>query len=375
MLGIVVADDLITLFTAWELTSITSYLLIGVQHTRPAARAAALQALLITSAGGLVLLAGIVLIAEAAGTFSMSEILADPPAGSRGHRRAGLRSDRGVHQVGAIPVPLVAPGGDGCADTGQRLPALGDDGQGWRVPPRALRPRVRLDVAVEAPRAHRRPRHDGRRRAACPPSVRPQAAPRLRHGEPARLPRRPVRSRDHCGHAGRRRPAHRPCPVQGDGLHGRRDRRSPDGHAGPAPATPAARRVDIDTSRRHGERGVDGRRAVAPRLRRQGIGVCRVHRRPVQRQRARPRRTRHRVDAHGRLQPAVPPGIPSRPNRRRGAVPAAASGGVRRPGRSSRRCLDRHRDRSGDTRSTGRGGDDSPRSGQLSQNTWRSGTG
>ena len=54
MLGIVVADDLITLFTAWELTSITSYLLIGVQHTRPAARAAALQALLVTSAGGLV---------------------------------------------------------------------------------------------------------------------------------------------------------------------------------------------------------------------------------------------------------------------------------------------------------------------------------
>jgi multicomponent Na+:H+ antiporter subunit A len=82
MLGIVVADDLITLFTAWELTSITSYLLIGVQHTRPAARAAALQALLVTSAGGLVLLAGIVLIAQAAGTFSMSEILADPPAGS-----------------------------------------------------------------------------------------------------------------------------------------------------------------------------------------------------------------------------------------------------------------------------------------------------
>ncbi len=82
MLGIVVADDLITMFTAWELTSITSYLLIGVQHNRPAARAAALHALLITSAGGLVLLAGIVLIADAAGTFRMSEILADPPSGT-----------------------------------------------------------------------------------------------------------------------------------------------------------------------------------------------------------------------------------------------------------------------------------------------------
>jgi multicomponent Na+:H+ antiporter subunit A len=79
MLGIVVADDLIALFTAWELTSITSYLLIGVQHTRSAARAAALHALLVTSAGGLAMLAGIVLIGEAAGTFQMSEILADPP--------------------------------------------------------------------------------------------------------------------------------------------------------------------------------------------------------------------------------------------------------------------------------------------------------
>jgi multicomponent Na+:H+ antiporter subunit A len=82
MLGIVVADDLITMFTAWELTSITSYLLIGIQHTRTTARAAALHALLVTSAGGLVLLAGLVLIGDAAGTFRMSELLADPPSGT-----------------------------------------------------------------------------------------------------------------------------------------------------------------------------------------------------------------------------------------------------------------------------------------------------
>jgi multicomponent Na+:H+ antiporter subunit A len=82
MLGIVIADDLIAMFTAWELTSITSYLLIGVQHGRPSARAAALQALLVTSAGGLVMLAGLVLIGDAAGTYSMSAILADPPTGT-----------------------------------------------------------------------------------------------------------------------------------------------------------------------------------------------------------------------------------------------------------------------------------------------------
>jgi multicomponent Na+:H+ antiporter subunit A len=70
MLGVVLADDLITLFAAWELTSITSYLLIGNQREQAQARAAALHALLVTSAGGLVMLAGVVLIGQAAGTFA-----------------------------------------------------------------------------------------------------------------------------------------------------------------------------------------------------------------------------------------------------------------------------------------------------------------
>jgi multicomponent Na+:H+ antiporter subunit A len=82
MLGLVWSDNLIGLFTFWELTSVTSYLLIGNRHSEPRARAAALQAFLVTSMGGLALLAGFVLIGQAAGTFSMSAILADPPAAS-----------------------------------------------------------------------------------------------------------------------------------------------------------------------------------------------------------------------------------------------------------------------------------------------------
>jgi multicomponent Na+:H+ antiporter subunit A len=82
MLGLVWSDNLIGLFTFWELTSITSYLLIGNRHSEPRARAAALQALLVTSLGGLVMLAGFVLIGQAAGTFSLSGLLADPPATS-----------------------------------------------------------------------------------------------------------------------------------------------------------------------------------------------------------------------------------------------------------------------------------------------------
>ena len=77
MLGVVVADNLITLFVFWELTSLTSYLLIGFSHREPRARRAALQGLLVTGAGGLCLLAGLILMGIAAGSFSISEILDD----------------------------------------------------------------------------------------------------------------------------------------------------------------------------------------------------------------------------------------------------------------------------------------------------------
>jgi multicomponent Na+:H+ antiporter subunit A len=83
MLGVAVADDLLLLYTCWELTSITSYLLIGNKHTDAKARAAALHALLVTSAGGLAMLGGFVLLGQAAGTFRLSEILADPPSGTK----------------------------------------------------------------------------------------------------------------------------------------------------------------------------------------------------------------------------------------------------------------------------------------------------
>ena len=76
MIGLVLADNLITLFVFWELTTITSYLLIGFDHTTPKARRNALQALFITGGGGLALLAGLILMGSAAGTFELSEIIA-----------------------------------------------------------------------------------------------------------------------------------------------------------------------------------------------------------------------------------------------------------------------------------------------------------
>ncbi|XKH59443.1 putative monovalent cation/H+ antiporter subunit A [Halomonas sediminis] len=75
MLGLVLADNLVTLFVFWELTSITSYLLIGFNHTDLAARKAALQGLIVTAGGGLALLAGFVMLAVAGGSWSLSELI------------------------------------------------------------------------------------------------------------------------------------------------------------------------------------------------------------------------------------------------------------------------------------------------------------
>lgn len=82
MAGLVQADHLLLLYVCWELTSVTSYLLIGHHHKDAEARAAALHALLVTSAGGLAMLAGFVIIAREAGTYRISELtMAAAPAG------------------------------------------------------------------------------------------------------------------------------------------------------------------------------------------------------------------------------------------------------------------------------------------------------
>jgi multicomponent Na+:H+ antiporter subunit A len=64
MLGLVWADSIWTLFVFWELTSITSFLLVGYKYTDAATQLAARRALLITASGGLALLAGLVVIAD-----------------------------------------------------------------------------------------------------------------------------------------------------------------------------------------------------------------------------------------------------------------------------------------------------------------------
>lgn len=74
MLGVVFSDNLLLLYVFWELTSITSFMLIGFNHEEEASRSAALQSLLVTNMGGLALLAGAVLLGLAGGTFQISEL-------------------------------------------------------------------------------------------------------------------------------------------------------------------------------------------------------------------------------------------------------------------------------------------------------------
>lgn len=82
MYGLVLTDDIVVLIMLWEITSVLSYLLIGYYHARSSSRRAALQALLVTTLGGLVMLIGVVLMVVQAGTSSLSAILADPPTGT-----------------------------------------------------------------------------------------------------------------------------------------------------------------------------------------------------------------------------------------------------------------------------------------------------
>lgn len=75
MLGVVLSDNIISLFVFWELTSISSFFLIGFNNKEEASRKSAILALAITGTGGLLLLAGVLILGNVAGTYSITEML------------------------------------------------------------------------------------------------------------------------------------------------------------------------------------------------------------------------------------------------------------------------------------------------------------
>ena len=75
MLGLVLADNVYVFFIFFELTSLTSYLLIGFYRNKEDSRVAARKALVVTGGGGLALLAGLVLLQQATGAMTFSAML------------------------------------------------------------------------------------------------------------------------------------------------------------------------------------------------------------------------------------------------------------------------------------------------------------
>lgn len=76
MLGVVQSDNVISLYLFWELTSISSFLLIGYWFTRDRSRFGALKSMMITVFGGLMMLGGFILLGIMGGSFSIRELIA-----------------------------------------------------------------------------------------------------------------------------------------------------------------------------------------------------------------------------------------------------------------------------------------------------------
>jgi len=80
MLGLVLSGNIIQMAFFWELTSLSSFLLIGYWHQNEAARSAARMALIVTAAGGLCLLIGLLLIGRIVGSYELDAVLASADA-------------------------------------------------------------------------------------------------------------------------------------------------------------------------------------------------------------------------------------------------------------------------------------------------------
>lgn len=75
MLGVVLSDNILLLFVFWELTSLSSFFLIGFNNDQEGSRKSAMKALCLTGLGGFFLLVGLVIMGRIAGSFSIQELM------------------------------------------------------------------------------------------------------------------------------------------------------------------------------------------------------------------------------------------------------------------------------------------------------------
>src|SRR4029079_16481754 len=115
MFGLVVSDNMLLLYLFWELTTVLSFLLVGHYAERATSRRAATQALLVTTAGGLAMLVGIIMLGELSGTYRLSELVEAPPTGLTASVAVVLVLIGAVSKSALVPFHFWLPGATAAA--------------------------------------------------------------------------------------------------------------------------------------------------------------------------------------------------------------------------------------------------------------------
>ncbi|WP_174183351.1 Na+/H+ antiporter subunit A [Nocardia barduliensis] len=111
MFGLVTSDNMVLLYVFWEATTVLSFLLIGHNAEQAASRRSAIQALLVTGAGGLAMLAGIVVLGTANGSYLLSDLLAaQPPSGVAVDVAVALLLVGALTKSAVVPLHFWLPG-------------------------------------------------------------------------------------------------------------------------------------------------------------------------------------------------------------------------------------------------------------------------
>lgn len=112
MFGLVTSDNMLLLFVFWEATTVLSFLLVGHNAEQAASRRAAIQALLVTAAGGLAMLVGIVILGEANDSYLLSDLLAGahPPSGVAVNVAVALLLVGALSKSAVVPLHFWLPG-------------------------------------------------------------------------------------------------------------------------------------------------------------------------------------------------------------------------------------------------------------------------
>ena len=270
MFGLVVSDNMLVLYVFWELTTVLSFLLVGHYAERASSRKAAVQALLVTTAGGLAMLVGIIVLGTISGTYLLSELIAAPPTGLAASVAIALILVGALAKSAIVPLHFWLPGAMAApTPVSAYLHAAAMVKAGVYLVAR-MTPGLRRLTAVAADGDHARRGDGAARRLAGGARIRPEADPGVRHGEPARLHHGDGRRRRQRPDAGRAGAAVRARDVQGRAVHGRRHHRPHHRHPR-HPQAGLARACQLAAARhrrrRHGEHGGA---ATVPRLRRKG---------------------------------------------------------------------------------------------------------